>query len=170
MITGTELAAYVAPAVPVVSAQTPAFGSLPGSQGGEFVFQVPSGEEFLTAETAQLSADAIALNGRVDAARPAPATAGAAATAAPVTVKTLQGGEATLVVPTAVNSSDRQRAQLANERGLQLYKESATPTQPSNLPKRSSCVRILHWRPITLVLCISARGAPPNRRAGWKLP
>ncbi|WP_238974176.1 tetratricopeptide repeat protein, partial [Acinetobacter baumannii] len=106
-----------------VSAQTPAFGSLPGSQGGEFVFQVPSGEEFLTAETAQLSADAIALNGRVDAARPAPATAGAPATAAPVTVKTLQGGEATLVVPTAVKSTDRQRAQLANERGLQLYKE-----------------------------------------------
>ncbi|WP_052484498.1 polysaccharide deacetylase family protein, partial [Xanthomonas citri] len=71
LITGTELAAYVAPAVSAVSAQTPAFGSLPGSQGGEFVFQVPSGDEFLTAETAQLSADAIALNGRVDAARPA---------------------------------------------------------------------------------------------------
>lgn len=123
LITGTELAAYVAPAVSAVSAQTPAFGSLPGSQGGEFVFQVPSGEEFLTADTAQLSADAIALNGRVEAARPAPAPAGTAATAAPVTVKTLQGGEARLVLPTAVKSSDRQRAQLANERGLQLYKE-----------------------------------------------
>lgn len=70
LITGTELAAYVAPAVSAVSAQTPASGSLPGSQGGEFVFQVPSGEEFLTAETAQLSADAIALNRRVDAACP----------------------------------------------------------------------------------------------------
>ncbi|MCC8536138.1 polysaccharide deacetylase family protein [Xanthomonas axonopodis pv. poinsettiicola] len=123
LITGTELAAYVAPAVSAVSAQTPAFGSLPGSQGGEFVFQVPSGEEFLTADTAQLSADAIALNGRVEAARPAPAPAGTAATAAPVTVKTLQGGEARLVLPTAVKSSDRQRAQRANERGLQLYKE-----------------------------------------------
>lgn len=123
LITGTELAAYVAPAVSAVSAQTPAFGSLPGSQGGEFVFQVPSGEEFLTAGTAQLSADAIALNGRVDAARPAATTSGAATAAAPVTVKTLQGGEARLVLPTAVKSSDRQRAQLANERGLQLYKE-----------------------------------------------
>lgn len=39
LITGTELAAYVAPAVSAVSAQTPAFGSLPGSQGGEFVFR-----------------------------------------------------------------------------------------------------------------------------------
>ncbi|MBB4131822.1 polysaccharide deacetylase family protein [Xanthomonas sp. 3075] len=123
LITGTELAAYVAPAVSAVSAQTPAFGSLPGSQGGEFVFQVPSGEEFLTAGTAQLSADAIALNGRVDAARPVATTSGAAVAAAPVTVKTLQGGEARLVLPTAVKSSDRQRAQLANERGLQLYKE-----------------------------------------------
>lgn len=123
LITGTELAAYVAPAVSAVSAQTPAFGSLPGSQGGEFVFQVPSGEEFLTAGTAQLSADAIALNGRVDAARPVAPASGAATAAAPVTVKTLQGGEARLVLPTAVKSSDRQRAQLANERGLQLYKE-----------------------------------------------
>nr|WP_228987670.1 hypothetical protein [Xanthomonas citri] len=70
LITGTELAAYVAPAVSAVSAQTPALGSLPGSQGGEFVFQVPSGEKFLTAETAQLSADAIALNRRLDAACP----------------------------------------------------------------------------------------------------
>lgn len=123
LITGTELAAYVAPAVSAVSAQTPAFGSLPGSQGGEFVFQVPSGEEFLTADTAQLSAAAIALNGRVDAVHPAAVSAGVPANAAPVTVKTLQGGEATLVLPTTVKSSDRQRAQLANERGLQLYKE-----------------------------------------------
>ncbi|MCC8688186.1 polysaccharide deacetylase family protein [Xanthomonas campestris] len=123
LITGTELAAYVAPAVSAVSAQTPAFGSLPGSQGGEFVFQVPSGEEFLTADTAQLSAAAIALNGRVDAVRPAAVSVGVPANATPVTVKTLQGGEATLVLPTAVKSSDRQRAQLANERGLQLYKE-----------------------------------------------
>lgn len=99
LITGTELAAYVAPAVSAVSAQTPALGSLPGSQGGEFVFQVPSGEEFLTAETAQLSADAIALNGRVDAVPPAPAAAGATVAAAPVTVKTLQGGQARLVCP-----------------------------------------------------------------------
>ncbi|MEQ4575484.1 MAG: polysaccharide deacetylase family protein, partial [Gammaproteobacteria bacterium] len=62
LITGTELAAYVAPAVSAVSQQTPAFGSLPGSQGGEFVFQVPQAEEFLTADTAQLPADASALN------------------------------------------------------------------------------------------------------------
>ncbi|GHH59633.1 MULTISPECIES: polysaccharide deacetylase family protein [Gammaproteobacteria] len=118
LITGTELAAYVAPAVSAVSQQTPAFGSLPGSQGGEFVFQVPQAEEFLTADTAQLPADAIALNNRVDKARPADAAA-----PAPVMVKDLQGGESRLVVPAAAKLGDRQLAQRANERGLQLYKE-----------------------------------------------
>ena len=115
LITGTELAAYVAPAVSAVSRQTPAFGSLPGSQGGEFVFQVPDSQEFLNAGSAQLSADAIALNSRADAAQ-----GGIDAT---VKVAGLQGGSSTLVVPAAVPASDRQRAQQANDRGLQLYRE-----------------------------------------------
>ncbi len=115
LITGTELAAYVAPAVSAVSRQTPAFGSLPGSQGGEFVFQVPDSQEFLNADTTQLSADAIALNGRVDAAQ--------GGVDAAVKVANLQGGSNTLVVPAAVPTSDRQRAQQANDRGLQLYRE-----------------------------------------------
>lgn len=120
LITGTELAAYVAPSVSAVSQQTPAFGSLPGSQGGEFVFQVPQAEEFLTADTAQLSPEAIALNGKVEQARPAE---GEGQATAPVQVKDLQGGEATLVVPQAGKQNDRQLAQRANDRGLQLYKE-----------------------------------------------
>ncbi|MCD9085179.1 tetratricopeptide repeat protein [Stenotrophomonas sp. SY1] len=118
LITGTELAAYVAPAVSAVSRQTPAFGSLPGSQGGEFVFQVPDSQEFLNADTDQLSADAIALNHRVEAVQEAKPKG-----EAPVTVADLQGGKSTLVVPAAVPTSDRQRAQQANDRGLQLYRE-----------------------------------------------
>ncbi|WP_423178947.1 MULTISPECIES: polysaccharide deacetylase family protein [unclassified Stenotrophomonas] len=117
LITGTELAAYVAPAVSAVSHQTPAFGSLPGSQGGEFVFQVPDSQEFLNADTRQLTADAIALNNKVDAASEAKGSQ------APVTVADLQGGKAKLVVPSAGPASDRQRAQQANDRGLQLYRE-----------------------------------------------
>jgi len=117
LITGTELAAYVAPAVSAVSHQTPAFGSLPGSQGGEFVFQVPDSQEFLNADTRQLTADAIALNNKVDAASEAKGSQ------VPVTVADLQGGKAKLVVPTAGPASDRQRAQQANDRGLQLYRE-----------------------------------------------
>ncbi len=126
LITGTELAAYVAPAVSSISPQTPAFGSLPGSQGGEFVLQVPEGDEFLTADTQQLSSAAIAMNDRVDAAVPATTTATSAAVPAakPTVVKDLQGGERPLAVPVAAGPlSDRQQAQRANDRGLQLYKE-----------------------------------------------
>ncbi|MNU96922.1 lipoprotein NlpI [compost metagenome] len=108
----------MAPAVSAVSRQTPAFGSLPGSQGGEFVFQVPDSQEFLNADTRQLSAEAIALNNRVDAVQDAKAVA-----ETPVTVADLQGGKNTLVVPAAAPTSDRQRAQQANDRGLQLYRE-----------------------------------------------
>jgi len=115
LITGTELAAYVAPAVSSVSQQTPAFGSLPGSEGGEFVFELPEESEFLNTGTAQLSNDAIALNTKLDAQASAPATA--------VVVKDLQGGETKIVAPAAVPISSRQQAQRANDQGLLLYKE-----------------------------------------------
>ncbi|WP_281913275.1 polysaccharide deacetylase family protein [Massilia varians] len=115
LITGTELAAYVAPAVSSVSQQTPAFGSLPGSEGGEFVFELPEESEFLNTGTAQLSNDAIALNTRLDAQASAPAAA--------VVVKDLQGGETRIVAPAAVPVSARQKAQRANDQGLLLYKE-----------------------------------------------
>ncbi|KQX01490.1 polysaccharide deacetylase [Massilia sp. Root418] len=111
LITATELAAYVAPAVAGVSSQTPAFGSLPGSEGGDFVFELPGETEFLGAATAQLSSDAIALNSKLDAAPPA------------ATVKDLQGKEQAITPPPAVPVSARQLAQRANDRGLQLYKE-----------------------------------------------
>jgi tetratricopeptide (TPR) repeat protein len=119
MITATELAAYVAPAVSSVSRQTPAFGSLPGSEGGDFVFELPEETEFLNTNTAQLSNDAIALNTKLDAKGPSPA-AGAPRT---VVVKDLQGGLATITAPAAVPVSSRQQAQRANDHGLQLYKE-----------------------------------------------
>jgi uncharacterized caspase-like protein/peptidoglycan/xylan/chitin deacetylase (PgdA/CDA1 family) len=115
MITGTELAAYVAPAVASVSSQTPAFGSLPGSEGGEFVFELPAETEFLNTQTVQLSNDAIALNTKLEAAKTEAKPA--------VVVKDLQGGEQKLVTPAAVPVSARQLAQRANDRGLQLYKE-----------------------------------------------
>jgi uncharacterized caspase-like protein len=114
LITATELAAYVAPAVSSVSQQTPAFGSLPGSEGGDFVFELPEETEFLNTNTAQLSNDAIALNTKLDA---------KGAPAATVVVKDLQGGSATITAPAAVPVSSRQQAQRANDQGLQLYKE-----------------------------------------------
>jgi uncharacterized caspase-like protein len=126
LITATELAAYVAPAVAGVSNQTPAFGSLPGSEGGDFVFELPAETEFLSVQSAQLSNDAIALNVKLDAVRPEPLKSdekAAPVAAAPVTIKDLQGKEQSVVTPQAVPSSMRQLAQRANDRGLQLFKE-----------------------------------------------
>lgn len=121
LITATELAAYVAPSVSSVSQQTPAFGSLPGSEGGDFVFELPEETEFLNTQTAQLSNDAIALNNKLDAKAPTQAQAnGAPAT---VVVKDLQGGTSTITAPAPVPVSSRQAAQHANDHGLQLYKE-----------------------------------------------
>ncbi len=128
LITATELAAYIAPAVSSVSSQTPAFGSLPGSEGGDFVFELAGESEFISPQTEQLSSEAIALNTRLDAARPpAPAASedksAGAANASAVLVKDLHGGEQKITPPAAVPSSARQLAQRANDRGLQFYKE-----------------------------------------------
>ena len=115
LITATELAADVAPAVSSVSHQTPAFGSLPGSEGGDFVFELPDDGEFLNPATQQLSNDAIALNSKLDAQVSAPSGT--------VVVKDLQGGETKIKAPAAVPVSSRQQAQRANDQGLQLYRE-----------------------------------------------
>lgn len=123
-ITGSELAAYVAPAVANASQQTPAFGSLPGSEGGEFVFELPAQTEFLNADTSQLSNDAIALNNKLDEATPqATAPAHEQTSATPVVVKNLQGGETTLTPVKVASSSAKQLAQRANDKGMQHYKE-----------------------------------------------
>ncbi len=129
LVTATELAAYVAPAVSAVSRQTPAFGSLPGSEGGDFIFELAGETEFLGAQTGQLSGEAIAFNSKLDAARPAvpqplPAASGKpVAMPQAVVVKDLQGGEQKIVTPAPIPLSNRQLAQRANDRGLQLYRE-----------------------------------------------
>lgn len=128
IITATELAAYVAPAVSSASSQTPAFGSLPGSEGGDFVFELPVETEFLSAESNQLPGEAIALNSRLDATRQAATVVSndkplAAAAPVPVVVKDLQGVERKIVPPVAVPLSMRQQAQRANDRGLQMFRE-----------------------------------------------
>lgn len=130
LITATELAAYVAPAVAAASHQTPAFGSLPGSEGGDFIFELPSETEFISADTKQLPSEVIALNSKLDASRPTPlpvvpgeATPQPVPAPAPVVVKDLQGGDQKITPPVAVPTSARQLAQRANDRGLQLFKE-----------------------------------------------
>ena len=60
--TATELAAYATPVVSSLSRQTPAFGSLAGSEGGDFVFEQRHENEFLSAGSAQLDYHAVAAN------------------------------------------------------------------------------------------------------------
>ncbi len=62
VITATELAAYVTPAVSALSHQTPSFGNLPGSEGGDFIFELSHETEFLNETSAQLNEDAIKAN------------------------------------------------------------------------------------------------------------
>jgi tetratricopeptide (TPR) repeat protein len=65
-ITGSELAAYIGPVVSSLSRQTPAFGNLPGSEGGEFVFELGHEDEFLNGLSAQLDEEAIRLNSEIE--------------------------------------------------------------------------------------------------------
>ena len=128
LITATELAAYVAPAVAAIARQTPAFGSLPGSEGGEFVFELPpSSEPALSGAVAQLDDQASQLAAKLDEASAAsrqtsPASSGSGAVQ--VTIKGLDGKDQALAATTArVDPGARVAAQRANDRGLQLYRE-----------------------------------------------
>jgi TolA-binding protein len=69
VITATELAAYVAPAVSALSHQTPTFGNLPGSEGGDFIFDLKHETEFLNEDSAQLGDDAIKVNAELESLR-----------------------------------------------------------------------------------------------------
>jgi TolA-binding protein len=62
VITATELATYVAPAVSALSHQTPVFGNLPGTEGGDFIFNLKHETEFLNGDSAQLNDEAIKVN------------------------------------------------------------------------------------------------------------
>jgi peptidoglycan/xylan/chitin deacetylase (PgdA/CDA1 family)/uncharacterized caspase-like protein len=66
VITATELAAYVAPAVSALSHQTPAFGNLPGTEGGDFIFNLKHDTEFLNEDSAQLDDEAIKVNAELE--------------------------------------------------------------------------------------------------------
>ena len=115
ILTATEIAAYVAPSVSKISLQTPAFGSLPGSEGGDFVFATARPKEFLTDASPQLAPDALALNAQLKRAGPSPNDA--------VTVTNLEGKAEVLRPAEAVAVSDQQRAEAANNLGLQFYRE-----------------------------------------------
>ena len=69
VITASEIAAYVGPTVSALSRQTPAFGSLAGSEGGEFIFDPRQDTEFLSELSNQLDKEAVTLNNQLEAIR-----------------------------------------------------------------------------------------------------
>jgi TolA-binding protein len=66
IITAPELAAYVSPVVSSLSRQTPAFGNLPGSEGGTFFFELRNESEYLSDDTKTLSDEGIRLNAEIE--------------------------------------------------------------------------------------------------------
>ena len=113
-ITATELAAYVAPAVSSLSRQTPVFGNLVGSEGGDFIFELKHESEFLNADSPQLSDDAIRLNSEMEQlrARNEELQKQLAAAQAQLQKSQLSGQQAT-----------PDTALTLNDEGMRLYKE-----------------------------------------------
>ncbi|HTQ97380.1 MAG TPA: polysaccharide deacetylase family protein [Candidatus Acidoferrum sp.] len=134
VITGTELAAYVTPAVSALSHQTPAFGNLPGSEGGDFIFELSHETEFLNENSAQLNEDAIKANTELEklkgqiqeqAAQNEELKKQLAAAEAQLQQERLSGQTAgtklTGTVPVEANAKDVPAA--TNDEGMRLYKE-----------------------------------------------
>jgi tetratricopeptide (TPR) repeat protein len=123
VITASELAAYVIPAVSSLSHQTPAFGNLAGSEGGDFIFDLKHESEFLSDTSAQLGEDAIHLNAEVERLRKENVQEAKQneklrkeLAAAQAMLKRGQSKPAGEVTPT-------ERALALNDQGMRLYKE-----------------------------------------------
>ncbi|HHW4672580.1 MAG TPA: caspase family protein, partial [Xylella fastidiosa subsp. pauca] len=129
LITGTELGAYVASAVSTVSAQTPAFGPLLGSPGGEFVFEIPRRKKILTTQNTKRPVKATNFNRPFESAnttRQAKKLHQNTTAVKLITVKNLHRDEARLLLPPTVKLGKGKLAQPANDLGLQLYKDKST--------------------------------------------
>jgi peptidoglycan/xylan/chitin deacetylase (PgdA/CDA1 family)/tetratricopeptide (TPR) repeat protein len=132
VITGTELAAYVTPAVSALSHQTPAFGNLPGSEGGDFIFELKHDTEFLNENSAQLGDDGIRVNAqleklrdeiRQEAAQNAELKKQLAAAEAQLHQGQTSGQTAVTTAATSADSAPKDIPAATNDEGMRLYKE-----------------------------------------------
>jgi peptidoglycan/xylan/chitin deacetylase (PgdA/CDA1 family)/uncharacterized caspase-like protein len=144
-ITASELAGYVGPIVSSLSHQTPAFGNLPGSEGGEVVFELKHENEFLSELSTQLDEESIRINSELDRVRKEIADKSSRnrqlkkdLAAAQMALAKLNGGRN---VSRASSPSENSRTH--NDRGMALFKEkkyqdalqefvAATKLDPSN--------------------------------------
>jgi peptidoglycan/xylan/chitin deacetylase (PgdA/CDA1 family)/TolA-binding protein len=124
VITATELAAYVSPSVAALSHQTPVFGNLVGSEGGDFIFDLKHQSEFLNSDSAQLGDDGIKLNTEVEKLR---SENQAEAQQNEELKKQLAAAQAQLAEArgqTATRASTpTDRAAVLNDEGMRLYRE-----------------------------------------------
>jgi len=123
VITASELAAYVAPAVSALSQQTPAFGNLPGSEGGDFIFELKHNTEFLDSGSAQLGDDAIRLNAELEKLRQQneQLRQELAAAKAASTPKLVEADSSTGAAPAAKPAA--KSAFALNDQGMREFKE-----------------------------------------------
>ena len=122
-ITASELAAYVGPLVSQVSRQTPAFGSLPGSEGGEFVFELQPETEFLSTQSTQLDDEAIRLNGELERLRASVAEKQARNERLRQEVAQARATAAGAPASSPSTPDADQTAAGFNDRGMALYRE-----------------------------------------------
>lgn len=160
VITATELAAYVAPAVSALSHQTPAFGNLPGTEGGDFIFDLKHETEFLNEDSAQLGDDAIKVNAELEKLRAQmreeqrkneelrkkleTAELQLKQGQLVATTPTPAGTSASSVPPAETPTPPSDPAAASNDEGMRLYKEkryaeaSVKFTEASNLQPASA--------------------------------
>jgi uncharacterized caspase-like protein len=124
-ITASEIGTFVAPSVSSLSRQTPAFGNLVGSAGGEFVFKVKRGEEMLSVMSDPADEKAATINAEIEKVRSelrskqeenAKLSADLASAKARLAGAALKRGGAGA-------SQDSLEALDLNERGIALYRE-----------------------------------------------
>jgi peptidoglycan/xylan/chitin deacetylase (PgdA/CDA1 family)/uncharacterized caspase-like protein len=127
-ITASELAAYAVPIVASISQQTPAFGNIPGSEGGDFVFDRNRESEDLSAVSAQLDDEAIDLNATLERLRSEIMVKRERNQKLQQEIKALrERAGAPAAAPVAAAPDPAESGARLNERGLALYKEKRYP-------------------------------------------
>lgn len=154
-ITAAELFTYAGPLVSSLSRQTPAFGNLAGSEGGEFVFQVRHENEFLSGLTRQLDDEAIHLNQQLDETRRQIAARRAQIQSLHQELRAAQS-ELHRLDPAAATENPAEKARRLTDQGLARYREKkydealqafqqAFALQPSN-PQIANNIGFVHFR------------------------
>jgi peptidoglycan/xylan/chitin deacetylase (PgdA/CDA1 family)/tetratricopeptide (TPR) repeat protein len=126
-ITAAELAAYVGPGVSALSHQTPAFGNLPGSEGGEFIFELHPENEFLSQLSTQLDQEAIQLNTELDRIRKDIAAKTARNEQLRQQIAAAKSEQEKAVVPVIASPKVKDTAFAHLNRGHSLYMEKRYP-------------------------------------------